>query len=68
MKEKRAKEFSKGNSEQIVHFLNEYPDLPIIAHSADYDHGIVLTKAFKKVGTFEKLPKTSRWRCTQILA
>ena len=59
-----AKIWTKYDSEKLAYFLSEYPDLPIVAHNADYDFGDVLSKAFKNVGNFDKLPKASRWRCT----
>ena len=63
-----AKKWTKTESEKLANFLTEYPDLPIVAHNADYDFGDVLSKAFKNVGTFDKIPKATRWRCTLNLA
>ena len=37
--EKRgAVKWSKNESEKLAHFLNEHPDLPIVAHKEWYDH------------------------------
>ena len=49
-------------------FLNEMPDLLIVAHHVRYDYNDVLTPAFKKVGNLARLPKLERWRCTYGLS
>ena len=63
-----ALDWTKGECEKLVNFLNEHKDLPIVAHNESYDHWKVLKPAFEKVGKLEALPKTDRWRCTQKLA
>lgn len=65
---KGAVEWSKGQSEELTSFLNEMPDLPIVAHHVKYDYNDVLIPAFKKVGNLARLPKLERWRCTYGLS
>ena len=45
-------------------FLNEHPDLPIVAHNVEHDRDKVLNKAFERVENTEALPPNRRWRCT----
>ena len=65
---KGYKKFSKVASERLVNFLNEHPDLPIVAHKVKFDRDEVLKPAFKKVENDERLPKKERWRCTLAMA
>ena len=65
---KKAKPFTKGMCEILLHFLNQYKEWPIVAHNAAYDRDKVLKKAFEKVGMEEFLPPKDRWRCTLKLA
>ena len=59
-----AKPFTKGASEILINFLNEHPDLPIVAHNVEYDRDTVLKKAFDRVDNVNSLPPAERWRCT----
>ena len=55
-------------SSLLSKFLHQYPDLPIVAHSAKGLMLDVLGPAFERVGNGKMLPKTDRWRCTQELS
>ena len=59
-----AKAFTKGASQILINFLNEHPDLPIVAHNAEYDRDTVLKGAFDRVDNANSLPPADRWRCT----
>ena len=56
LNEKGAVEWTKGQSEQLINFLNGMPDLPIVAHNVQYDFNEVLVPAFKKVRNLDRLP------------
>ena len=68
LEEKKAVEFTKGKSNILVSFLNTHKDLPIVTHNVAYDRDTVLSKAFEKVGNFDKLPPKERWKCTMKMA
>ena len=63
-----AHEWTKGKSDILATFLNEFCDLPIVAHSANYDRDDVLGPAFDSVGNLKRLPDAGRWRCTYKLS
>ena len=44
----------------MIGFLNEMPDLPIVAHHVNYDYDDVLVPAFRKIGNLDRLPKPER--------
>ena len=52
----------------LVSFLNEHPDIPIVAFNAKYDRDEVLGPAFARVGSLKKFPVAGRWRCTLKLS
>ena len=52
----------------MISFLDEMPDLPIVAHHVNYDYDDVLVPAFRKIGNLDRLPKPERWRCTYRLS
>ena len=68
LKKLGAQHWTKGKSDILAAFLNELPDLPIVAQSANYDRDEVLGVAFDKVGNIKKMPRASRWRCTYKLS
>lgn len=68
LKKLGANNWTKGKSEILTAFLNEHPDLPIVAQSANYDRDDVLGKAFNKVGNINIMPNPCRWRCTYKLS
>ena len=68
MKEKKAKEFTKGDSQILVNFLNKESDLPIIAHFVKYDKDDCLRPAFMRVGNIKNFPPDKRWVCTWNMA
>ena len=41
-----AQDWTKGRSNKLATFLNEYSDLPIVAFNAKYDRDDVLGTAF----------------------
>ena len=49
LESKGAKSLTVGACERMINFLNEYKDLPIVAHYVNHDRDRVLTKAFKKL-------------------
>ena len=63
-----AQDWTKGRSNKLATFLNEYSDLPIVAFNAKYDRDDVLGSAFDKVGNILNLPDKGRWRCTYKLS
>ena len=62
--DKKAKKFTKGESEKLTTFLNKHRDLPIVAHNIKYDRDQVLGPAYLKVKNFEGMPDHKRWKCT----
>ena len=68
LKKKQAKEWTKGASELLTHFLTEQPDLPIVSHSVDKLYNYVLKPAYERVGNLAGIPRSERWRCTMKLA
>ena len=52
----------------LATFLNEHPDLPIVAFNAKYDRDDVLGTAYDKVGNIKNFPDQSRWRCIYKLS
>ena len=55
---------TKGACEILVNFLNQYPNLPIVAHNMTYDRDDVLRPVFKKLDIEKLMPKEQRWKCT----
>ena len=41
----------------LVNFLNQYPELPIVAHNMTYDRDDVLRPVFKKLDIEKLMPK-----------
>ena len=64
----QAEKFTKDACEQLVNFLNDHEDLPIVAHNVEYDRDKVLKKAFSKVNSPSILPPDDRWLCTFEMA
>ena len=46
LERKGAIDWTKGASGILANFLNEHPDLPIVAHGVNYDFKKVLRPAF----------------------
>ena len=64
LKEKKARKWTKGESNKLVNFLKIHEDLPIVAHYIHHDRDTVLKGAFEKVNNVEQMPRNDRWRCT----
>lgn len=63
-----ARSWTKSASERLANYLNQHPDLPIVAHNVAYDRDKVLKSAFARVENLDGLPKAGRWRCTMELS
>ena len=68
LERKGAIDWTRGASGILANFLNEHPDLPIVAHGIKHDYYKVLRPAFQRVDNLMDLPKAGRWRCTIDLA
>ena len=64
LRERGARKISEDDCQNLMRFLNEHQDWPIVAHYAKHDRDQVLGPVFKGLGLLEKMPDKQRWRCT----
>ena len=68
LKDMDAKRFSKDSARLFINFINQYPNIPIVAHAVKFDRDRVLMPALSKVNMQHMMPLKTRWRCTLDLS